>query len=133
MALSTACSSGSDAILLGAELLRAGEARCCICGGVDVLTWSKRIGHSTLGTMSPTMLRAFDERHDGTLLGEGAAFVVLENVESASQPGMAILRGCGSANDATGMTSADITGLSARATRSSDLSPMPISLPRPSA
>jgi 3-oxoacyl-[acyl-carrier-protein] synthase II len=113
IAVSTACSSASDAILLGADLIRMGEARCCICGGVDVLTWSKRAGHSALGTMSPTFLRAFDVRHDGTLLGEGAGFLVLQ-AESAGQKPLAILRGAGSANDATGMTAADVTGLSAR-------------------
>jgi 3-oxoacyl-[acyl-carrier-protein] synthase II len=109
--VSTACSSGSDAILLGAELIRSGAASCCVCGGADVLTWSKRIGHSSLGTMSPTTLRAFDRRHDGTLLGEGAGFVVLE-----ADPGepLAVLRGCGSANDGTGMTSADTSGKCAR-------------------
>jgi 3-oxoacyl-[acyl-carrier-protein] synthase II len=109
--VSTACSSGSDAILLGAELIRSGGAACCVCGGADVLTWSKRIGHSSLGTMSPTMLRAFDRRHDGTLLGEGAGFVVLE--ADPPKP-LAALRGCGSANDGTGMTSADTSGRCAR-------------------
>ncbi|MGD0907303.1 MAG: beta-ketoacyl synthase N-terminal-like domain-containing protein, partial [Candidatus Acidiferrales bacterium] len=110
--VSTACSSGSDAIMVGAELIRAGVAECCVCGGADVLTASKRLGHTALGTMSPTQLRAFDVRHDGTLLGEGAAFMVLEP-ESPKRDPIAILRGTGSANDATGMTVADITGLSA--------------------
>jgi len=109
--VSTACSSGSDAILLGAELIRSGAASCCVCGGADVLTWSKRIGHSSLGTMSPTTLRAFDRRHDGTLLGEGAGFVVLE--ADPAKP-LAVLRGCGSANDGTGMTAADTSGKCAR-------------------
>jgi 3-oxoacyl-[acyl-carrier-protein] synthase II len=113
IAVSTACSSGSDAILLGAEMIRMGNANCCICGGADVLTWSKRVGHSTLGTMSPTMLRAFDQRHDGTLLGEGAGFVVLEADNGSKKP-LAKLAGAGSANDATAMTAADVTGLSAR-------------------
>ncbi len=112
IALSTACSSGSDAILLGAELIRAGAARCCVCGAADVLTGSKRIAHSTLGTMSPTLLRAFDVRHDGTLLGEGAAFVVLEALEARTTP-LALLRGVGSANEAFGMTAADVTGVAA--------------------
>jgi 3-oxoacyl-[acyl-carrier-protein] synthase II len=111
--ISTACSSGSDAILVGAELIRSGAARCCVCGGADVLTPNKRLAHSALGTMSPSQLRAFDVRHDGTLLGEGAGFVVLEP-EAPSQSSYAILSGAGSANDATGMTVADITGLSAR-------------------
>jgi 3-oxoacyl-[acyl-carrier-protein] synthase II len=110
--LSTACSSGSDAILLGAELVRSGAAKCCVCGGADVLTWSKRIGHSSLGTMSPTTLRAFDRRHDGTLLGEGAGFVVLE-ADAPPDP-IAFVRGCGSANDGTGMTAADTSGRCAR-------------------
>jgi 3-oxoacyl-[acyl-carrier-protein] synthase II len=111
--ISTACSSGADAILMGAELIRSGEATCCVCGGADVLTPNKRLAHSALGTMSATHLRAFDVRHDGTLLGEGAGFIVLEP-ERQGQPRHAILSGAGSSNDATGMTVADITGLSAR-------------------
>jgi 3-oxoacyl-[acyl-carrier-protein] synthase II len=112
--ISTACSSGSDAILVGAEMIRAGLARCCVCGGVDVLTVSKRLAHSALGTMSPTMLRAFDVRHDGTLLGEGAAFVVLRAPEEEAGTPLAYLRGVGSANDATGMTAPDAAGLGGR-------------------
>lgn len=111
--LSTACSSGSDAILVGAELIRSGKARCCVCGGADVLTLSKRLAHSALSTMSPTMLRAFDQRHDGTVLGEGAACMVLEGGDSAQAP-LAHLVGIGAANDAAGMTAPDATGLGGR-------------------
>jgi len=71
--LSTACSSASDAILVAAELIRSGEAQCCVCGGADVITSNKRLAHSALGTMSPTELRAFDSRHDGTLLAHRSA------------------------------------------------------------
>jgi 3-oxoacyl-[acyl-carrier-protein] synthase II len=110
--ISTACSSGSDGILVAAELIRAGASNCCVCGGVDVLTDSKRLAHSALTTMSPTQLRPFDVRHDGTLLGEGAGFLVLEPEQAGRTP-LAILRGTGAANDATGMTVADTTGLSA--------------------
>ena len=121
ISLSTACSSGSDAILVGAELIRAGVATCCVCGGVDVLTLTKRLAHSALGSMSRTMLRAFDARHDGTLLGEGAGFVVLEalrpepvGLDPSVRAPMAILRGVGSANDAAGMTTPDADALGAR-------------------
>jgi len=113
IAVSTACSSGSDAIVLGAEMIRNGLAECCICGGVDVLSISKRLAHSSMGTMSPTMLRAFDVRHDGTLLGEGAAFVVLQAQADVANP-IAYLRGVGSANDATGMTVPDAEGCGGR-------------------
>jgi 3-oxoacyl-[acyl-carrier-protein] synthase II len=104
IALSTACSAGSDAILVGAELVRSGAARRAVAGGVDVFTLAKQLGHSALGTLSPTTLRAFDVGHDGTLLGEGAGFLVLELEREASHPPLAYLRGVGSANDAFGMT-----------------------------
>jgi len=54
--ISTACSSGSDAISVGAELIRSGDVKCCVCGGADILTDSKRLAHTALGTMSPTEL-----------------------------------------------------------------------------
>ena len=117
ISVSTACSSGSDAILLGAELIRAGVADLCVCGGIDILTLSKRLAHSNLGTMSSTLLRAFDQRHDGTLLGEGAAFLVLEAGSRASERAASVygfLRGIGSANDAATMTGPDLTGAGAR-------------------
>ena len=62
-------------------------------------------------------LRAFDTRHDGTLLGEGAGFMVLEDGSLSSARGrepLALLRGVGSANDAAGMTTPDSEGRGAR-------------------
>jgi 3-oxoacyl-[acyl-carrier-protein] synthase II len=117
VAVSTACAAGSDAILLGTELIRSGAASVCVCGGAEVLTDRKRAAHSALGTLSPTTLRPFDLRHDGMLPGEGAAFLVLESEESAQQRGVQVLarlRGVGSANDAAGMTSPDREGRGAR-------------------
>lgn len=111
LTLSTACSSASDAILLGAELIRSGIAGKCICGGADVLGESKRLAHSALGTMSPTALRSFDKHHDGTVLGEGAGFLVLERAgEQNIDTPYAFLRGCGSSNDAAGLTAPDEQG-----------------------
>ncbi|WP_240469248.1 beta-ketoacyl synthase N-terminal-like domain-containing protein [Streptomyces sp. OM5714] len=111
--VSTACSAASDALLVGAALIAEGEEDICVVGGVDVLTPAKRLGHSVLGTMSPTALRAFDMSHDGTVLGEGAGFVVLERARSARARGArprGRLSGAGSANDAVGPTAPDPTG-----------------------
>ncbi|WP_406207809.1 beta-ketoacyl-[acyl-carrier-protein] synthase family protein [Kitasatospora sp. NBC_01560] len=113
VSVSTACSAGADSVLLAAELVRAGWADACVAGGVDVLTPAKRLGHTALGTMSEDRLRAFDERHSGMLLGEGAAALVLERASSArarSAPVLAVLSGAGSANDATGLTAPDPSG-----------------------
>ncbi|MFZ2314891.1 MAG: beta-ketoacyl-[acyl-carrier-protein] synthase family protein [Gammaproteobacteria bacterium] len=109
--LSTACSSGSDAILAGSALIKAGYADICICGGADILGDSKRLAHSALGTMSQTFIRSFDKQRDGTILGEGAGFVVLEKyTKSLNKKVYALLNGCGSANDASGLTAPDEKG-----------------------
>jgi 3-oxoacyl-[acyl-carrier-protein] synthase II len=111
LALSTACSSASDAILTGAALIKSGYVDICICGGADILGDSKRLAHSGLGTMSPTSLRSFDKHRDGTLLGEGAGFLVLEKFSSLrNKKPYAFLSGCGSANDASGLTAPDEEG-----------------------
>lgn len=108
--VSTACSAGSDAIAVGAALVADGEEEICVVGGVDVLTPAKRLGHSALGTMSPTALRSFDAAHDGTILGEGAAFLVLERDGARAVRGRGRLVGVGAANDAAGPTAPDPSG-----------------------
>lgn len=110
LVVSTACSSGSDTLLVALELLRSGVAEICVCGGADVVTTAKRLGHSLLGTMSTDGLRAFDVRHDGALLGEGAGFMVVESARSARARGARVhglLAGAGSSNDATGSAAPD--------------------------
>ncbi|MFJ2440507.1 beta-ketoacyl synthase N-terminal-like domain-containing protein [Streptomyces sp. NPDC087658] len=112
--VTTACSAGSDSLLVARALIRAGDGeRICLAGGVDVLTEAKRLGHSALGTLSPTGARAFDVAHDGITLGEGAGFLVLEGAAAARRRGArvyATLRGAGSANDASGLTAPDPSG-----------------------
>lgn len=113
LCVTTACSAGADSLLVSTALLRSGRARICVAGGADVLSEVKRLGHSALGTMSRTGLRAFDAGHDGMVLGEGAGFLVLELEETARARGARILArldGVGSANDATGLTAPDPTG-----------------------
>ncbi|MFF1545826.1 beta-ketoacyl synthase N-terminal-like domain-containing protein [Streptomyces sp. NPDC058291] len=114
LVVTTACSAGADSLLLARALLHAGDGEgIVLAGGVDVLTEAKRLGHSALGTMSPTGLRAFDVAHDGMTLGEGAGFLVLEGAAAARRRGArvyATLSGAGSANDASGLTAPDPSG-----------------------
>jgi 3-oxoacyl-[acyl-carrier-protein] synthase II len=113
LSISTACSAGADAMLVGAALISSGVVDICVCGGTDVLTPAKRLAHSAMGTMSPTSLRAFDESHDGTVLGEGAAYLVLESGRSArgrNARAHGRVVGAGSSNDAQGATAPDPSG-----------------------
>jgi 3-oxoacyl-[acyl-carrier-protein] synthase II len=109
--VTTACSAGADSVLVGAQLIAAGQCEVAVCGGVDVITAAKRLGHSALGTMSTGGLRAFDDEHDGMVLGEGAAFLVLEHPDT-KRPAYATLAGAGSANDAATLTAPDTSGAS---------------------
>lgn len=123
VSLSTACSSGADAIAVAAELLAAGYADVAVAGGVDLLSEGKRLGHSLLGTMSPSLHRAFDTERSGMLPGDGAGYVVLERGEAARRRGARVhgyLSGWGSTNDAAGITAPKPDGeAAARAVRRS--------------
>jgi 3-oxoacyl-(acyl-carrier-protein) synthase len=113
LCVTTACSAGADSVVVAEALIRTGRAEVCVAGGADVLSEAKRLGHTALGTMSSTGLRAFDTGHDGMVLGEGAAFLVLEAEPHARARGARVharLDGTGSANDAHGLTAPDPTG-----------------------
>ncbi|NKI73436.1 beta-ketoacyl-[acyl-carrier-protein] synthase family protein [Dickeya sp. CFBP 2040] len=134
--VSTACSAGADAILAGLNVIRAGLGEICVCGGADILTVGKRLGHSRLGTLSADGLRTFDVSHNGTVLGEGAAFLILESEAHAKRRGIeayGILAGAGSANDATSAVAPDLSGQNVmltvqRALNSAGLRPEDISI-----
>jgi len=111
--VSTACSAGSDAIATAALLIGAGIADRCVAGGADIVTAAKRLGHSALGTMSRGRLRPFDQRRDGMVPGEGAAFLMLESARSARRRGaqvLGLLLASGASNDAAGLTAPDPSG-----------------------
>ncbi|MCO5994307.1 beta-ketoacyl synthase N-terminal-like domain-containing protein [Actinoallomurus rhizosphaericola] len=112
--VSTACSASSDALLVGASLVRSGRYRAAVCGGADIVTPAKWLAHSKLGTLSDERLRAFDAAHSGMLLGEGAAFLVLERGSERAGRSYAVLRGAGSSNDAVGTTAPAADGHTVR-------------------
>lgn len=113
ISLSTACSSGSDAIALAYHLIKHQKYRQCICGGVDLITFEKIQAHRSLGTLSKTMLKAYNFDHDGTILGDGSGFILLEAVNNKSCESIYVT-GVGSANDAAGLTAPDKSAQGAR-------------------
>jgi 3-oxoacyl-[acyl-carrier-protein] synthase II len=88
--VSNACASGSNAIGHGWELIRYGRAECVLAGGYDALSELVFSGFDALQALSTTICRPFDARRDGLALGEGAAIVALETLESARRRGAPI-------------------------------------------
>ena len=81
--LSSACSSGANALLVGATWLELGLVDAVLCGAADALCRVTLSGFNALGALDPEGARPFDRRRRGLTLGEGAGFVVLERAEDA--------------------------------------------------
>lgn len=106
-AINNACSSGTDAIGLGASWIRAGLADVAIAGGADELSRISFLGFISLMIFSESPCRPFDVNRSGLNLGEGAGVVVMESAAHAQQRGatpLAIIRGYGLAADAHHLT-----------------------------
>lgn len=93
----TACASGGQGLGLAMQALRRGDADYILAGGFDSMI--NPIGLASfclLGAVSTynetpeTASRPFDLTRNGFVLGEGAAFLVLENWEKAKQRGARI-------------------------------------------
>ncbi len=94
----SACASGAEAIVQGAEMIRSGAADVVIAGGVDasvndlVITGFSQIrALSTRNSEPQRASRPFDGGRDGFVLAEGAGIVVLESEAHARARGAAIL------------------------------------------
>ncbi|MEV7013783.1 beta-ketoacyl-[acyl-carrier-protein] synthase family protein [Streptosporangium sp. NPDC051022] len=106
----TACASGATAIGEAMLKIRSGECDVMIAGGADapvtpmVMAAFARIGALSGRNDDPRAAsRPFDADRDGFVMGEGAAFMVLEDWEHAERRGAAILGemlGYGSTSDA---------------------------------
>jgi len=88
--LSVACASGTGAIGYGAEFIRTGQADVVLAGGYDSLAPSQLSGLSLLRTMTDDDIRPFSANRSGTLFGEGAGVLVLEDLALARERGARI-------------------------------------------
>lgn len=114
LAVSSACSSASQAIGLGLMLLRQGVAERAVVGGSECLiTPATFRAWETLRVMTLGECRPFSSGRDGMTLGEGAAVLMLETEESARARGVrprAELAGFGTTSDAGDIVRPDAAG-----------------------
>ncbi len=110
----TACAASSQAIGEASELIRRGDADVMLSGGTHSMIHPFGVtGFNLLTALSTNndhpreASRPFDRDRDGFVLGEGAAMVVLEELEHAKARGAKIygeLTGYGSTADAYRIT-----------------------------
>ena len=84
--LSTACSSATNAIITGANMLRCGLAEIVVVGGAECLSLFHLNGFNALMILDHQPCRPFDRDRAGLNLGEGAAYLVMETAASALPP-----------------------------------------------
>lgn len=117
--IANACASGANAIGHAWELIRNGQSERVLAGGYDALSQLVFAGFDSLQALSPTQCRPFDARRDGLALGEGAAMLTLETLDSAQRQGATILgeiTGYGAATDVHHLTQPHPQGNAAIAT-----------------
>ena len=85
--LSSACSSGTNALIVATGWLLTGEVDAVVAGGSDGLCRLTLSGFNALAAIDPEPCRPFDRRRRGTSLGEGSGFLVLERAETARARG----------------------------------------------
>ncbi len=90
LTLINACASGNYAVGLGFSRLRAGLGRMALVGGADPFTRACYTIFHRLAASSGTCCQPFDRDRDGMVVGEGAAFLVLEDYEHALARGARI-------------------------------------------
>jgi 3-oxoacyl-[acyl-carrier-protein] synthase II/nodulation protein E len=82
--IATACASGTHAIGLAFQMVRSGMAPAAITGGYEgALTYGFLRAWDSMRVVSPTSCRPFSADRDGMTLGEGAAIMTIEPLETA--------------------------------------------------
>jgi 3-oxoacyl-[acyl-carrier-protein] synthase II len=93
--VTTSCASGTQVIGEAADVIRAGRANVIIAGGTEAVITDFAIAAFSAMRALPTGFnedpqhasRPFDARREGFILSEGAAFLVLEDLEHACSRG----------------------------------------------
>jgi 3-oxoacyl-[acyl-carrier-protein] synthase II len=120
MSVSTACASGTHAVIQAYKQILLGQERVIITGGCDAcITPYVFGGFDALGAMSrrneapQSASRPFDKDRDGFVLGEGSGVILLEEWTHARARGANIyceIAGYGSTSDAYHITAPEPSG-----------------------
>ncbi|MBT3194285.1 MAG: beta-ketoacyl-[acyl-carrier-protein] synthase family protein, partial [Verrucomicrobia bacterium] len=117
--MTSACTSSTTAIGVGFRMIKDGYIDTVLCGGADSIfdpltlaAWD-RLGIMSKCPDASSSCRPYDRDRDGCVIGEGAAALVLESLDSALERGATIraeVCGYGESSDAKHITTPDAEG-----------------------
>src|SRR5215210_6747195 len=115
-----ACTSGTDIMGLGLDLIRRGDADVVVCGASEAVISPVIVaGFIAMRAMSRNnadpegACRPYDRDHAGFVIGEGSSVLILESAESVERRGAepyARITGAGRTTDAYNITDPDPEG-----------------------
>ncbi|MFV0296134.1 MAG: beta-ketoacyl-[acyl-carrier-protein] synthase family protein, partial [Hyphomicrobiaceae bacterium] len=110
----SACSTATHAIGTGLDYIRHGLVDVAVTGASEaVLTYGSLRVWQAMRVLSPDGCFPFSKNRNGTVLGEGAGILVLEELEHARKRGAKILAeivGYGMSSDSKDMVNPDVEG-----------------------
>ncbi len=116
-AVGSACSSATQAIGIGAQMIRAGMVDRAIVGGTeDCITIGTMLAWEALRVLTPNVCRPFSKDRNGMVIGAGAGVFLLEAEEIAAERNayvLAELAGYGTTSDAKDPVRPDVSGAAA--------------------
>jgi nodulation protein E len=113
-AVASACSSATQAIGMGMQMIRAGMVDRAIVGGSEAaITTGTMMSWEALRVLTPDKCRPFSKNRNGMSLGDGAGIFIIEAADVArarrATP-IAILSGYGTTSDASDPVRPDVDG-----------------------
>ncbi len=97
-AITAACATGASSIAEGMTMIRQGRVDAAICGGTEAAVspvtlagFSQMKALSSRNDSPQQASRPFDKARDGFVMAEGAAALLLEDMETAEKRGAKIL------------------------------------------
>ena len=122
--VSTSCTSSANAIALGVSWIREGRHKSVLVGGGDALCATTVASFYNLNLTGSKSSRPFGQSRTGMTIGEGAAFLVLEAIDTTEpneQNYLCEIVRVGLSSDAHHMTAPEPSGAGAIAAMSSAL------------
>lgn len=110
--ISTACAASGNIVGYGCDMIRNGKQDVVLAGGVDPLSSFSFAGFNALKALDPERCQPYSGSH-GINLGEGGAFVLLEDYDHAVSRGATVyaeVLGYGLSADAYHPTAPDLGG-----------------------